>query len=112
LVLGLVAIILLEYFNDVIYTPEALRKTTGLTYLGGLARHRRLRGANGAVPTRGRPHAQRGTLSTDHVPCLGTLDGDPLVGSVVLPALPGETQPDRRPARPAPLGYAVVAALR
>lgn len=41
LVLGLVAMILLEYFNDVIYTPEALRKTTGLTYLGGLARHKR-----------------------------------------------------------------------
>jgi len=48
LVLGLVAMILLEYFNDVIYTPEMLRKTTGLTYLGGLARHKRLRGANGA----------------------------------------------------------------
>jgi non-specific protein-tyrosine kinase len=48
LVLGLVAMILLEYFNDVIYTPEALRKTTGLTYLGGLARHKRLRGSNGA----------------------------------------------------------------
>jgi capsular exopolysaccharide synthesis family protein len=41
LVLGLVAMILLEYFNDVIYTPEALRKVTGLTYLGGLARHKR-----------------------------------------------------------------------
>ncbi|MEP7187882.1 MAG: polysaccharide biosynthesis tyrosine autokinase, partial [Roseiflexaceae bacterium] len=41
LVLGLVAMILLEYFNDVIYTPEVLRKTTGLTYLGGLARHKR-----------------------------------------------------------------------
>jgi len=48
LVLGLVAMILLEYFNDVIYTPEVLRKVTGLTYLGGLARHKRLRGANGA----------------------------------------------------------------
>jgi succinoglycan biosynthesis transport protein ExoP len=48
LVLGLVAMILLEYFNDVIYTPEALRKTTGLTYLGGLARHKRLRGATGS----------------------------------------------------------------
>jgi non-specific protein-tyrosine kinase len=48
LVLGLVAMILLEYFNDVIYTPEALRKATGLTYLGGLARHKRLRGSNGA----------------------------------------------------------------
>jgi capsular exopolysaccharide synthesis family protein len=48
LVLGLVAMILLEYFNDVIYTPEALRKTTGLTYLGGLARHKRLRGATSA----------------------------------------------------------------
>jgi non-specific protein-tyrosine kinase len=48
LVLGLVAMILLEYFNDVIYTPEVLRKTTGLTYLGGLARHKRLRGSNGA----------------------------------------------------------------
>jgi len=46
--LGLVAMILLEYFNDVIHTPEMLRKTTGLTYLGGLARHKRLRGANGA----------------------------------------------------------------
>jgi len=48
LVLGLVAMILLEYFNDVIYTPEALRKATGLTYLGGLARHTRLRGTNSA----------------------------------------------------------------
>jgi capsular exopolysaccharide synthesis family protein len=48
LVLGLVAMILLEYFNDVIYTPEALRKTTGLTYLGGLARHKRLRGTTSA----------------------------------------------------------------
>jgi capsular exopolysaccharide synthesis family protein len=48
LVLGLAAMILLEYFNDVIYTPEVLRKTTGLTYLGGLARHKRLRGTNGA----------------------------------------------------------------
>jgi|RhiMethySRZTD1v2_1073278.scaffolds.fasta_scaffold68264_2 non-specific protein-tyrosine kinase len=48
LVLGLVAMILLEYFNDVIYTPEALRKTTGLTYLGGLVRHKRLRGSKGA----------------------------------------------------------------
>ena len=48
LVLGLAAMMLLEYFTDVIYTPEALRKTTGLTYLGGLARHKRLRGANSA----------------------------------------------------------------
>jgi len=45
LVLGLVAMILLEYFNDVIYTPEALRKATSLTYLGGLVRHKRLRRA-------------------------------------------------------------------
>jgi capsular exopolysaccharide synthesis family protein len=48
LVLGLAAMMLLEYANDVIYTPEALRKVTGLTYLGGLARHRKLRGPNGA----------------------------------------------------------------
>jgi non-specific protein-tyrosine kinase len=47
LVLGLAAMMLLEYANDVIYTPEALRKVTGLTYLGGLARHKKLRGANG-----------------------------------------------------------------
>jgi non-specific protein-tyrosine kinase len=48
LVLGLAAMMLLEYFTDVIYTPEMLRKATGLTYLGGLARHKRLRGSNGA----------------------------------------------------------------
>jgi non-specific protein-tyrosine kinase len=48
LVLGLAAMMLLEYANDVIYTPEALRKVTGLTYLGGLARHKKLRGSNGA----------------------------------------------------------------
>jgi capsular exopolysaccharide synthesis family protein len=48
LVLGLVAMMLLEYFTDVIYTPDMLRKATGLTYLGGLARHKRLRGSNGA----------------------------------------------------------------
>ena len=48
LVLGLAAMMLLEYFTDVIYTPEVLRKATGLTYLGGLARHKRLRGSNGA----------------------------------------------------------------
>jgi len=44
LVLGVVAMMLLEYFNDVIYTPEVLRKATNLTYLGGLVRHKRLRG--------------------------------------------------------------------
>jgi non-specific protein-tyrosine kinase len=48
LVLGLAAMMLLEYANDVIYTPEMLRKVTGLTYLGGLARHKKLRGSNGA----------------------------------------------------------------
>jgi non-specific protein-tyrosine kinase len=47
LVLGLAAMMLLEYFTDVIYTPEMLRKVTSLTYLGGLARHKKLRGSNG-----------------------------------------------------------------
>jgi succinoglycan biosynthesis transport protein ExoP len=44
LVLGLAAMLLFEYFTDVIYTPEELRKATGLPYLGGIARHKRLRG--------------------------------------------------------------------
>ncbi|MBK9715627.1 MAG: polysaccharide biosynthesis tyrosine autokinase [Kouleothrix sp.] len=47
LVLGLAAMMLLEYSTDVIYTPEMLRKVTGLTYLGGLARHKKLRGSDG-----------------------------------------------------------------
>ena len=46
LVLGLAAMLLFEYFTDVIYTPEELRKATGLPYLGGIARHKRLRGSN------------------------------------------------------------------
>jgi polysaccharide biosynthesis transport protein len=45
LVLGLAAMLLFEYFTDVIYTPEELRKTTGLPFLGGIARHKRLRGS-------------------------------------------------------------------
>jgi len=47
LVLGLAAMMLLEYFTDVIHTPEMLRSVTGLTYLGGLPRHRKQRGAKG-----------------------------------------------------------------
>jgi polysaccharide biosynthesis transport protein len=46
LVLGLAAMLLFEYFTDVIYTPEELRKATGLPYLGGIARHKRLRSAD------------------------------------------------------------------
>ncbi len=47
LVLGLAATMLLEYFTDVIYTPEVLRKATGLTFLGGLPRYKKLRNAKG-----------------------------------------------------------------
>jgi tyrosine-protein kinase len=46
LVLGLAAMLLFEYFTDVIYTPEELRKATSLPYLGGIARHKRLRGSD------------------------------------------------------------------
>ncbi|MFL5802106.1 MAG: polysaccharide biosynthesis tyrosine autokinase [Roseiflexaceae bacterium] len=46
LVLGLAAMLLFEYFTDVIYTPEELRKASGLPYLGGIARHKRLRRAD------------------------------------------------------------------
>jgi tyrosine-protein kinase len=46
LVLGLSAMLLFEYFTDVIYTPEELRKATSLPYLGGIARHKRLRGTD------------------------------------------------------------------
>jgi len=42
LVLGLATMLMFEYFTDVIYTPEELRRLTGLTYLGGIAKHRRL----------------------------------------------------------------------
>ena len=48
LVLGLAAMMLLEFFTDVIHTPEMLRSVTGLTYLGGLARHKKLSGKDGA----------------------------------------------------------------
>jgi non-specific protein-tyrosine kinase len=48
LVLGLAAMMLLEFFTDVIHTPEMLRTVTGLTYLGGLARHKKLSGKDGA----------------------------------------------------------------
>ena len=48
LVLGLAAMLLFEYFTDVIYTPEELRTATGLAYLGGIARHKRLRGSDGS----------------------------------------------------------------
>lgn len=48
LVLGLAAMMLLEFFTDVIHTPEMLRSVTGLTYLGGLARHKKLTGKDGA----------------------------------------------------------------
>lgn len=46
LVLGLAAMLLFEYFTDVIYTPEELRKASGLPYLGGIARHKRLRSSD------------------------------------------------------------------
>jgi non-specific protein-tyrosine kinase len=46
LVLGLAAMLLFEYFTDVIYTPEELRKASSLPYLGGIARHKRLRSAD------------------------------------------------------------------
>lgn len=55
LVLGLAAMLLFEYFTDVIYTPEELRKATGLAYLGGLARHGKLRGPGGQIITLARP---------------------------------------------------------
>lgn len=48
LVLGLAAMMLLEFFTDVIHTPEMLRNVTGLTYLGGLAKHKKLTGKDGA----------------------------------------------------------------
>lgn len=48
LVLGLAAMMLLEFFTDVIHTPEMLRGITGLTYLGGLARHKKYAGKDGA----------------------------------------------------------------
>jgi tyrosine-protein kinase len=48
LVLGLAAMLLFEYFTNVIYTPEELRKATGLPNLGGIARHKRLRNADGS----------------------------------------------------------------
>ena len=47
LVLGLAAMMLLEYFTDVIHTPEMLRNVTNLPYLGGLPRHKKQRGAKG-----------------------------------------------------------------
>lgn len=47
LVLGLAAMMLLEFFTDVIHTPEMLRTATGLTYLGGLTRHKKLSGKGG-----------------------------------------------------------------
>ena len=56
LVLGLAAMLLFEYFTDVIYTPEELRKATGLPYLGGIARHKRLRGSDiGQIVAHARP---------------------------------------------------------
>lgn len=44
LVLGLAVMLLCEYFMDVLYLPDDLRKVSGLAYLGGIARHRKLRG--------------------------------------------------------------------
>lgn len=38
--LGVAAILLLEYLNDKIYTPDNLHKTTSLRYVGGIRRHR------------------------------------------------------------------------
>jgi len=48
LVLGLTTMFLFEYFVDAIYTPEDLRSATKQPYLGGIARHKRLRGAGTA----------------------------------------------------------------
>jgi tyrosine-protein kinase len=62
LVLGLAAMLLFEYFTDVIYTSEELRKATGMTYLGGIARHSRLRGGDlGQIVVHARPE----TLSAE-----------------------------------------------
>lgn len=48
LVLGVLIMLLLEFGTDVIRVPEELRKATGLAYLGGIARHKRLRGPDTA----------------------------------------------------------------
>jgi tyrosine-protein kinase len=48
LVLGISAMLLLEYFTDVVYTPEDLRKSTQLPYLAGIAQHRKLHAADTA----------------------------------------------------------------
>jgi non-specific protein-tyrosine kinase len=42
MVLGLVNMLLLEFLVDVIYTAEDLRQATGLVYLAGITRHRKL----------------------------------------------------------------------
>jgi|GEM_PF-2206950 len=69
LVLGLAAMLLFEYFTDVIYTPEELRKATGLTYLGGIARHKRLRGGDLAQIV---VHARPETLAAESYRMLRT----------------------------------------
>jgi len=69
LVLGLAAMLLFEYFTDVIYTPEELRKATGLPYLGGIARHKRLRGKDVAQIV---VHARPETLGAESYRMLRT----------------------------------------
>jgi succinoglycan biosynthesis transport protein ExoP len=69
LVLGLAAMLLFEYFTDVIYTPEELRKATGMPYLGGIARHRRLRGKDVAQIV---VHARPETLAAESYRMLRT----------------------------------------
>jgi non-specific protein-tyrosine kinase len=69
LVLGLAAMLLFEYFTDVIYTPEELRKATGLPYLGGIARHKRLRGSGATQIV---VHARPETLAAESYRMLRT----------------------------------------
>jgi capsular exopolysaccharide synthesis family protein len=55
-VLGLVAMLLFEYFIDVVYTPEDLRKVTKLPFLGGVSRHKPIVGGDGPqIVTHARP---------------------------------------------------------
>lgn len=69
LVLGLAAMLMFEYFTDVIYDPQELRKVTGLPYLGGIARHKRMRGKGIAHFV---VYAQPDTLATESYRMLRT----------------------------------------
>jgi polysaccharide biosynthesis transport protein len=44
-ILGLVAMLMFEYFTDVIYTPEDLQMVSSIPYLCGIVRYKKLRGA-------------------------------------------------------------------